>query len=306
MRLRPEMDDGAQFVVAAYAVIWVGLLLYIMSIGLKLARMAREIELIGRLVGEDVVPDETPTLTVIPARRPTPCPRSGHPATLGSGPCRPGAPSPMIPSTWPCHCWSISAAGGVLSSAVVRSGPVARRGCGEHGAEVVVISPQITPGIAAPSRAWRRGGDPPARVCQWRPRRLPDCCGGDIRANGERPGGPRRTGGRGVVQRGRRPVGRGCDRARVRVARSPHHGRGHRGRQSRSPPESPGTGRLPRSVPAGRSPSTCSPNSALSWRRPIPTHPSCAAPLNVCSTPRPSPPSPRPTTMQTSRAPPWA
>lgn len=53
------MDDGAQFVVAAYAVIWVGLLLYIMSIGLKLARMAREIELIGRLVGDDVVPDET-------------------------------------------------------------------------------------------------------------------------------------------------------------------------------------------------------------------------------------------------------
>lgn len=54
------MDDGAQFVVAAYAVIWVGLLLYIMSIGLKLARMAREIELIGRLVGEDSA-DNTPS-----------------------------------------------------------------------------------------------------------------------------------------------------------------------------------------------------------------------------------------------------
>lgn len=53
------MDDGAQFVVAAYAVIWVGLLLYIMSIGLKLARMAREIELIGRLVGDDPA-DDTP------------------------------------------------------------------------------------------------------------------------------------------------------------------------------------------------------------------------------------------------------
>ncbi len=54
------MDDGAQFVVAAYAVIWVGLLLYIVSIGLKLARMAREIELIGRLVGEDSA-DNTPS-----------------------------------------------------------------------------------------------------------------------------------------------------------------------------------------------------------------------------------------------------
>ena len=55
------MDGGVEFVVAAYAVIWVGLLLYIMSIGLKLARMAREIELIGRLVGDESPADETAT-----------------------------------------------------------------------------------------------------------------------------------------------------------------------------------------------------------------------------------------------------
>ncbi len=46
------MSSGAQFVVAAYAVIWVILVLYVVSMGLRSARLAREAELLVRLLGE--------------------------------------------------------------------------------------------------------------------------------------------------------------------------------------------------------------------------------------------------------------
>ena len=51
------MADGVEFVVAAYAVIWLGMLLYVLSVGLKLARMAREVELLGRILGDDDSPE---------------------------------------------------------------------------------------------------------------------------------------------------------------------------------------------------------------------------------------------------------
>ena len=41
------MGRGVQFVVAAYAVIWVVLVLYVVSMGLRTARLAREAELRG-------------------------------------------------------------------------------------------------------------------------------------------------------------------------------------------------------------------------------------------------------------------
>jgi CcmD family protein len=55
------MSSGAQFVVAAYAVIWVILLLYVVAMGLRTARLAREAELLVRLLDERspaATPDE--------------------------------------------------------------------------------------------------------------------------------------------------------------------------------------------------------------------------------------------------------
>jgi len=46
------MSSGTQFVVAAYAVIWVILVLYVVSMGLRTARLAREAELLVRLLDE--------------------------------------------------------------------------------------------------------------------------------------------------------------------------------------------------------------------------------------------------------------
>jgi len=46
------MSSGAQFVVAAYAVIWVILILYVVAMGLRTARLAREAELLVRLLDE--------------------------------------------------------------------------------------------------------------------------------------------------------------------------------------------------------------------------------------------------------------
>jgi len=46
------MSSGAQFVVAAYAVIWVILVLYVVAMGLRTARLAREAELLVRLLDE--------------------------------------------------------------------------------------------------------------------------------------------------------------------------------------------------------------------------------------------------------------
>jgi CcmD family protein len=46
------MSSGVQFVVAAYAVIWVIVVLYVVSMGLRSARLAREAELLVRLLDE--------------------------------------------------------------------------------------------------------------------------------------------------------------------------------------------------------------------------------------------------------------
>lgn len=46
------MSDAGQYVVAAYAVIWFVLMLYVVVIGTKTARLARDAELLARLVEE--------------------------------------------------------------------------------------------------------------------------------------------------------------------------------------------------------------------------------------------------------------
>ncbi len=46
------MSGGTQYVVAAYAVIWCVLVLYMIVTGLRTARLAREAELLVRLVDE--------------------------------------------------------------------------------------------------------------------------------------------------------------------------------------------------------------------------------------------------------------
>jgi CcmD family protein len=46
------VSGGDQYVVAAYAVIWVILLLYVVLNGMKTAKLAREAELLSRLVAE--------------------------------------------------------------------------------------------------------------------------------------------------------------------------------------------------------------------------------------------------------------
>jgi CcmD family protein len=46
------VSDGSQYVVAAYAVIWFVVMLYVVLMGLRTARMAREVELLSRLVEE--------------------------------------------------------------------------------------------------------------------------------------------------------------------------------------------------------------------------------------------------------------
>jgi CcmD family protein len=46
------LSTGAQYVVAAYAVIWFVLLMYVVVVALRTARMAREVELLSRLLDE--------------------------------------------------------------------------------------------------------------------------------------------------------------------------------------------------------------------------------------------------------------
>ena len=46
------MSGGDQYVVAAYAVIWVVLMLYVVMNGMKTAKLAREAELLSRIVAE--------------------------------------------------------------------------------------------------------------------------------------------------------------------------------------------------------------------------------------------------------------
>jgi CcmD family protein len=42
------VSTGAQYVVAAYAVMWFVLLLYVVVVGMRTARIARELELVAR------------------------------------------------------------------------------------------------------------------------------------------------------------------------------------------------------------------------------------------------------------------
>jgi CcmD family protein len=44
------LSTGAQYVVAAYAVMWFVLLLYVLVAGMRTARIAREVELLARAV----------------------------------------------------------------------------------------------------------------------------------------------------------------------------------------------------------------------------------------------------------------
>ena len=50
------MGSGAQYVVASYAVILFALIVYVVVLGLKAARMARETELLARLVERESPP----------------------------------------------------------------------------------------------------------------------------------------------------------------------------------------------------------------------------------------------------------
>ena len=62
------MSTGAQYVVAAYGVVLFALLVYVVAVGMRTARLAREAELLARLVeraaGED---EQAPVRTPEPA-----------------------------------------------------------------------------------------------------------------------------------------------------------------------------------------------------------------------------------------------
>lgn len=55
------MSSAAQYVVAAYAGMWFGLMMYIVVIGLRTARMARQVELLSRLVEGETARDDPPS-----------------------------------------------------------------------------------------------------------------------------------------------------------------------------------------------------------------------------------------------------
>ena len=52
------MSEGAKYVVAAYGVVLFALVMYVVAIGMKAGRMAREAELLARLVDRRVARDE--------------------------------------------------------------------------------------------------------------------------------------------------------------------------------------------------------------------------------------------------------
>jgi CcmD family protein len=57
------MSTGAQYVVAAYGVVLLGLLVYVVVLGMRTARLAREAELLARLVeSEQGEPSSVPEL----------------------------------------------------------------------------------------------------------------------------------------------------------------------------------------------------------------------------------------------------
>jgi CcmD family protein len=57
------VSTGAQYVVAAYGVVLFGLLLYVVVLGLRTARLAREAELLARLVEREAEPAREPAAT---------------------------------------------------------------------------------------------------------------------------------------------------------------------------------------------------------------------------------------------------
>ena len=68
------MSEGAKYVVAAYGVVLFALVLYVVAIGMKAGRMAREAELLARLVDrrvarqEDADPQDADDLSEADAR----------------------------------------------------------------------------------------------------------------------------------------------------------------------------------------------------------------------------------------------
>ena len=52
--------NGDEYVYAAYGVILFALMLYVVVVGLRSARLAREAELLARLVERDTVPEPAP------------------------------------------------------------------------------------------------------------------------------------------------------------------------------------------------------------------------------------------------------
>jgi len=76
------VSTGSQYVVAAYAVIWFVLLLFVAVIATRSSRIAREVELLGRLVEKALPPEEdrSRTLEAPPALIPT-----KHRSTLRGG-----------------------------------------------------------------------------------------------------------------------------------------------------------------------------------------------------------------------------
>jgi hypothetical protein len=62
------VSTGAQYVVAAYGAVLFGLILYVVVVGMKAARLAREAELLARLV-DRTAKEETPERPLEPADR---------------------------------------------------------------------------------------------------------------------------------------------------------------------------------------------------------------------------------------------
>lgn len=53
------MSGGAQYVVAAYAVIWVLVLAYVVMLGARTARVGRQVEVLSRLIDAERAPHGT-------------------------------------------------------------------------------------------------------------------------------------------------------------------------------------------------------------------------------------------------------
>jgi CcmD family protein len=60
------VSTGAQYVVAAYGVVLFGLLLYVLVLGLRTARLAREAELLARLAEKEDEADRRPEPAAAP------------------------------------------------------------------------------------------------------------------------------------------------------------------------------------------------------------------------------------------------